>query len=328
MRAAALIVALALAAACSSSSGAPAGSPQGDGGGSSSGSSGGSSGGDGGSGSDSGGGADAPSGDDGGSTGGPTAQQACATLASAVCSKLATCSAFALSVTYGDEPTCIARASLGCVLTFGASGTSATPARTVACAQSLPALDCAALASGQLGAACEPAAGTVPVAGACGDDTQCASTFCPRAATSACGTCALATKAGDPCVNGSCSAGTVCPQGQSTCIVPVAGKVGDPCTSQEQCDLSHAVGCDTASGKCITLTLATAGGKCGADSIAVTSYAVCPASGSCSAVINGTCSAAAADGQACSTATTGPQCMPPAKCIGGKCAVPDPSTCH
>jgi hypothetical protein len=129
-------------------------------------------------------------------------------------------------------------------------------------------------------------------------------------------------------VRSSCSAGTVCPAGETSCITPVAGKVDDPCDVQEQCDLAHAVGCNTTSGKCFSLTLAPAQGACGANSIFATSYAVCPANGTCSSLLAGKCSGPGGDGQSCSTSDTGVHCLDPARCVGGKCIVPDPSTCR
>jgi hypothetical protein len=81
----------------------------------------------------------------------------------------------------------------------------------------------------------------------------------------------------------------MCPAGKTTCVKPVAGKVGDSCVGHEQCDVGHQVGCNPTNSKCIALTLATAGGNCGADSIFPTSVAVCPASGSCSASLAGKC---------------------------------------
>jgi hypothetical protein len=86
------------------------------------------------------------------------------------------------------------------------------------------------------------------------------------------------------------------------------------------------VGCNTLSSQCIALTLAQAGGACGPNSIIPTSYAVCPASGTCSALIAGTCTAAAADGAACSP-TASPKCMPPARCVSGRCTLPAPASC-
>lgn len=263
----------------------------------------------------------------GGVSTGPTAADACAALADAACAKLEACSPFAVGALYGDVTRCRERLAVGCLPSFGASGTSATPARTSACAQSLAALPCATLSRGDFGPACAAQPGTLAAGGACGDDAQCASAFCARAADAICGVCAAATRAGDPCVRGACSAGTACPAGQTMCIAPVAGQAGDACTVAEECDLVNAVGCDTVDRRCIRLTLAT--GACGANAlINPTSYATCPASGTCSALLAGTCAAAAADGATCSTGTSGPACTPPARCVSGRCTLPAPASCR
>ena len=258
------------------------------------------------------------------------AQQACAAFADAYCAKLQSCSTFVMSVAYGDLATCKARWVLNCTPNFGAPGTSATPARTNTCAQSIGALSCTTFLSGDLGTACAVAPGTVAQGGACGDDAQCASTFCARVPTAVCGTCQPVTMAGDPCVQSSCSVSTntVCPAGKTTCVKPVAGKVGDSCVGHEQCDVGHQVGCNPTNSKCIALTLATSGGTCGADSIIPTSVAVCPASGTCSSSLGGKCSAVGMDGASCSTSDTGTHCMPPARCVASKCTLPNPTTCR
>jgi len=260
--------------------------------------------------------------------GSTNASQVCATFASTLCTKLQTCSSFVLGVLYGDEATCEKRIVLSCVPAFTAPGTSATPTKTAACGQSLASLGCDAFLKGDFGASCKTDPGTVAVDGACADDAQCASTFCARAPDAACGVCQPPTTVGGACVRSSCSAGQVCPAGQSKCIAPTQGKVDDMCTAQEQCDLAHAVGCNTTTNKCIALTLAQS--MCGANSLIPppTSYAVCPANGTCSAAFAGRCNAAAADGASCSTADTGTHCVAPARCVGAKCTVPDPSTCH
>jgi hypothetical protein len=123
------------------------------------------------------------------------------------------------------------------------------------------------------------------------------------------------------------STNTVCPVGATTCVTPKAGKVGDPCVGQEECDVGHQVGCNTATTKqCIALTLATT--MCGANNpLNPTSVAVCGAAGTCSLPTFGMCTPFAADGQNCSTGDTGAHCMQPAKCVGGKCVIPDPNTC-
>jgi hypothetical protein len=263
-----------------------------------------------------------------GSDAAPDVRQVCAAFADTLCAKLETCSSFVLGALYGDVVVCRERTTLACLPSFGAPGTSATPAKTAACQATMAGLGCPAFLAGDLGAACKTDPGTVLVNGACADDAQCATTFCARAPDAACGVCQPPTSAGAACVRNSCSAGTVCPAGQSTCITPVAGKVNDSCTAQEQCDLAHAVGCNTSSGRCLTLTLATAQGTCGADFIFPTSYAVCPASGTCSATLGGRCSAAAKEGEPCSTADTGTHCLPPARCVGGRCTLSDGSLCR
>jgi hypothetical protein len=265
-----------------------------------------------------------------GTDAGGDSQQACTAFADAYCAKLQTCSTFVMNVAYGDLATCKQRWVLNCVPNFGVTGTSATPTRTSACAQSMAALTCPTFLSGDLGTACATGAGTVAQGGPCGDDAQCASTFCARAPDAVCGTCQAATMAGDPCVQSSCSVSTntVCPAGKTTCIKPVAGKVGDSCIGHEQCDVGHQVGCNPTNSRCIALTLATAGGACGADSLFPTSVGVCPASGTCSAVLSGRCSAVGTDGASCSTSDTGTHCMPPARCVSGRCTLPNPTMCR
>jgi hypothetical protein len=250
-------------------------------------------------------------------------------MAESYCAKLQECSTFVMSVAFGNQTTCKARWILNCMPNFGAPGTSATPARTSACAQSIPALSCATFLGGDLGSACATAAGTVANGAACGDDAQCVSTFCAKSVNAICGTCQPVTNVGDPCVQGSCSVSTntVCPAGTSSCVKPKAGKVGDPCVGQEECDVGHQVGCNTATSKqCIALTLAT--GTCGANNpLNPTSVAVCGNGGTCSGPFAGSCTAAAADGATCSTSDTGAHCVQPARCVGSKCVLPDPSTC-
>jgi hypothetical protein len=258
----------------------------------------------------------------------PEVLQACSAFVATFCAKVQSCSPFALGVVYGDVTTCKQRLMLSCIPNSIAPGTSAVPAKTTGCEQSIAALACPKFLANDLGAACAIDPGTVAQGGACGDDAQCATTFCARAPDAACGICQPPTKVGDPCVQGSCSTGTVCPAGQSKCITPVAGQVNATCSALEECDLANAVGCNTGSKKCIALTMAPSQGACGADSIVPTSYAVCSAGGTCSAAIFGKCSLAAADGAACSTSDTGAHCMTPARCVAGKCIVVDPILCH
>jgi len=68
------------------------------------------------------------------------------------------------------------------------------------------------------------------------------------------------------------------------------------------------------------------GGTCGVD-LARNTYTACRASGTCSGALGGTCSMTAADGAACSTGTAGPACLPPARCVSGRCTLSDPVAC-
>ncbi|MBI5547151.1 MAG: hypothetical protein HY901_24995 [Deltaproteobacteria bacterium] len=258
---------------------------------------------------------------------GPDRATACTAASDSICEQLEACSPFGLAALYGDLATCKARVMLGCMPVYDAPGTSSTPARTEKCALALAQLSCDAVKAGDLGPDCAAVAGTLADGAACGDDSQCQSHFCARASDALCGTCSPKSTEGGACVNGACSAGLVCPKGSSTCIKPVAGKAGDACTYQEQCDLANGVACDTTSSKkCMQIAVAEdTGDSCG---ITMAGFVICPASGTCSALFGGTCSAAAADGDACSDSDTGPKCLLPAKCAGGTCALPDPVTCQ
>ena len=265
----------------------------------------------------------------GGGAGGNTgvsATESCAALAKAGCSRTAACSSFLMSVLYGDASTCEARLALSCAAVLSAPGTAATPTRINECATSLSGLACSSLLTGEFGPQCLPWPGPLATGSTCGDDSQCATAFCAHDSNAICGVCAATTSAGSPCVRNACSVGTICSDSGATCIVPTAGKVGAGCKVQQDCDLLHAVGCNTSSGSCMSLTLAT-GTTCGFASLLASSYAVCPASGTCSAVVGGKCSPDAADGAACD-AKKGPACLSPARCVAGKCTLPNPASCQ
>lgn len=281
--------------------------------------------------------ADADAGSGGGSDSGTTngdsgsvsgeSAKACADAADAFCNQVQTCSPFGMQATFGDIATCKARFVLGCDQKFSFQGTSATVADTEACAAALPAVSCDDFIASNLGSACATKPGALANGAACGDDAQCQSTFCARAPDSECGTCSDVSTQGGACVNSSCSTGFTCPTGQSKCQKPVAGQIDDPCQSQADCDLAHGVGCNTNDDKCLKLEISS-DGSCGADSITPSKFTICPANGTCDALLGGNCHPAAADGASCSTGTSGPSCLSPAKCVSGKCTLPDPTACH
>jgi hypothetical protein len=284
--------------------------------------------GDGGTGSQDGatGGGDSASGGEAGPS--ADATKACNDSAAAFCAQLQSCAPFALQAEFGDSATCATRFALGCLQTLAFPGTSANATNLETCASAIPAVSCSDFVVGNLGNACNTKAGTLANGANCGDDAQCTSTFCARAPDSQCGVCSPVSTAGGACVNQACSTGFACPTGGSKCQVPVAGQIGDSCQSQSDCDLAHAVGCNTNNNKCLKLEIATSGGSCGADSVTPTMFTICPANGTCDALLNGNCHSAAADGAACSTSSSGPTCLSPAKCVGSICTLPDATKCQ
>lgn len=249
---------------------------------------------------------------------------ACKALGTAICAKMESCAPFALRSLYGDRATCEARNVLGCEAPNGASGREASADDVNACASSLPSVSCDDFIARKLGSACT-IPGTRKEGEACGDNSQCASTFCAKSSDASCGTCASPTADGDPCKSGACSDGLVCGEKKAVCRKPGTGKPGDSCAQLSDCDVAHGSGCNDLSKSCMTLEIAESGGPCGADSFAPSKYRVCPAAGTCSAAVNGQCTPAAADGESCSK--DGPGCLLPAVCISGKCTLPAPSSC-
>jgi hypothetical protein len=257
----------------------------------------------------------------------PTVGAACEATAKALCAKIQTCTEFGLKAIYGDVATCEARNTLSCKEAATATGQVATADQLTECANSISSLTCQQVLSYDSGPKCQ-FKGTLKDGAPCGYGNQCESTFCAVAKNQVCGTCAEPTKEGDDCVNNACSPGTACGEDDGKCHVPGTGKPGDSCTRFADCDLANQSACNTfsVSKKCIAVELST-DGTCGVDSaVSPSKFTVCPASGNCSSPLGGTCQSIAQDGEDCSS--TGPSCVPPARCTeGGKCALPSP-TCN
>jgi hypothetical protein len=164
-----------------------------------------------------------------------TAAQACSDLANARCAKIDSCGGgFGVEVKYGDLATCESRLSAQCVLGLAAPNTGATPANREACSTSIAAEDCPTFLGTDAPDPCVPPAGTLAAGSACGAAAQCQSTYCAIPVGSACGTCATAPVAGDPCTaTGECGgrAGLVCAKATGTCVT--AG------VANASCDLTH-----------------------------------------------------------------------------------------
>ena len=288
-----------------------------------------------------------------GAGGGVSAQKAARDAASAYCARAEACAALYVTLAFGDVATCEARLLSPLLASLTAPGTSATAAQLETCAAALPRVTCEDL----LGRATIPACQTLPgklAAGApCGTDAQCATTHCTVAPDAlSCGTCAAQGVAGSgcgvdadcqpgmTCVGGMCAsygaAGAACSATQpcraslgcvgGTCGAPRAP--GGPCTTSAECDPLHGDFCNPQTLACQIIAVAQAGGACGLVSgqltVCVGPSALCK--GDNVPPYRGTCLAYAPDGASCDK-DAGPLCGYGAVCAGGRCQVPDPSSC-
>jgi hypothetical protein len=278
--------------------------------------------------------------------------QACSDVDTSLCSALGACSAFALQLTFGDMATCVTRNDLGCTIGQMEPGVGRTTDDLEACAHAVPAATCPDLIAGKMPAACQDKPGTVINGAACGAATQCQSTFCNK--NGACGVCAPRQAAGQSCNSDpQCAQNLVCASG-SSCVMPAEaniacddkhpcradlyckagvcstkGGAGDSCADTDKaCDLLKGVGCNPFTKICQNIHVAKKGDPCG---IVAGTLVLCEASGLCEGAtlaVPGTCTAAAADGAACSNDAGGRSCLPPANCVNGICRLPATSSCQ
>lgn len=269
----------------------------------------------------------------------------CNSVATAECNKLEQCAPVLIKQGYGDVKTCIARTTLDCKTFTAWPGASWSSAQFAACSSAVSQADCQALLSGNFNPAACPSTGSLANGKACGLDSQCQGGYC-NTGTKLCGTCAGGNaKAGSPCTaavdcasnlvcikgscaqhvaaGGSCSSTVDCASGlacvSGKCGAPVA--LGQPCTAGE-CALNAY--CDPQK-VCATIPLAAAGQPCD-----LVNGKVVQCSGGAYCNLDkqgqsGTCMAPLADGASCDPNV--PDCLEPAQCINGKCALPDPSSC-
>ena len=295
-------------------------------------------------------GSDTGSSDSTGTSGGVTVEQACASFASAACSKLSSCSSFFLELTYGDEATCRDRLGLTCPPSVGAPGSSQSAADWQACANDIPSLGCDAIFERNLPQSCRPKEGTLPDGAACGDSSQCRTSNCDTN-DKECGVCAPIVAAGSACMEeDDCDYGLTCAQSKcvkraemgatcdaaTPCKVTLAcsgGKCAAPAGAGEPCG-AMAAGCDTLKGLgcnamnvCQKVKLVGPGEVCGQVGL---DFIGCKGGGKCKVAVGGmgmgTCLAPAADGAACG-ADDGPECQDPATCSNDVCTLSDPASC-
>ncbi len=284
-----------------------------------------------------------------------SAADACSQAADALCQKFDACSHVYVQIAYADVATCKTRALGNCTGNLAATGQSNTPARTAACATALSSISCDDLFAGKLPPDCNPTAGQVKTGSTCGDDSQCASTFCGNG-TDVCASCAVAPSEGGACVNDKCPSGLVC--AGNLCVRPggngdacsatkpcrtnlvcangtcsAGGKGGDACDPSVKtgtpCSLTDGFFCNPTSSKCDAIKTAAAGEACGLVNGA--GY-LCNSTTYCKkatpAATSGTCVARASDGAGCSTdESQGAPCLTGAICSDGVCKLKDASTC-
>jgi hypothetical protein len=160
-----------------------------------------------------------------------TEASACTAYAKARCAKQKSCAAFQYELAWGDDATCEARTSLGCVERFAEPGVSLKPDGLDACARAIEAVACDDFALGVLPPACT-VAGTLAKGAKCAHDEQCASGYCKKGSFGACGSCGDRSTAGGYCSAGTdCAPGLVCASG--SCRAPVA--LGGSCSSSSPC---------------------------------------------------------------------------------------------
>ncbi len=298
-----------------------------------------------------------------------SATQACTDLSTAICDKLNTCAPPLVQQAYGSVTTCAARTSISCNSALALKNTSDTPDLAENCSKAYATLSCDDAFQNNPPKDCKPTSpGTVATGGACGTPGQCATNVCQIDPSTGCGVCIAAVSAGGACkASTDCSAGLVC--SSLVCVAPAAAggacstaapvipcqvglvcdgskcqtplAAGSACDPQKSlCDSSQGYWCTPHGTRCTLVLFAATGQTCGYDSTSG-DLTACSGGGSCGNVdpktLKGTCVAPAADGAACGG--TGPNCEPPATCVGasadagadagptGTCTIRDPSTC-
>ena len=323
----------------------------------------------GGGGGDTGGGHDAGQADTGPVDAGTSPGTACGDVAHARCARLDSCSNGTLvTVRYGDTATCESREKASCLASLAAPSAGGTPDTVEACARALPGEGCSDFLDTNPVAVCVARSGGLENGKPCAFSGQCTSTYCSVDTGGLCGVCAAVPAQNDSCgktadcgnrgglvcannvcvahgaLNAQCDSAAPCGPGL-TCVgssTTVKGtcqasgvKAGDTCDPKHQtgagCDKNLGLTCDTTAKTCVTVTLVGAGEVCDNKLIDCKAGAACVVPSGAS---QGTCVAAANDGEACDTGA-GPSCLPTARCVwtssdggtAGVCTLPDGTAC-
>lgn len=276
--------------------------------------------------------------------GGKTAATiACASFASAYCSKLDACEKDGIARVYGDRATCESRQKDNCEISLEAPDTGSTPQGKVNCATAYGSASCRDFLYGGI-AACSTVTGSRSAGSPCAFGPQCQSGMCSFAFLASCGVCAGVSRAGSACP---CSVGFVC---LSTGCQP-GGNEGASCSTTAPClsgltcvggtcqlyatTVGQACPCDSYAGfacvnsACVAQTFATSGLACGTFT---SGFVGCTGGATCvyqTGATQGTCTPYALEGQPCGS--PGASCRVPDRCVGsgtsGTCVTVDPSKC-
>jgi hypothetical protein len=254
---------------------------------------------------------------------------------------------------WGDLPTCKERRKIRCDSRLTAPASNDTPARVRECVTTLQRFTCDDYTDRtRWPESCDAPPGNLADGAPCGVGAQCRGGGCFPPDNSLCGVCSTLSPLGAPCnVNVSCQTdlqcinmtciaylregdvcrfpGPLCAFGLA-CIGAGSGQgrcakrlgVGAPCDPMAfECNDAQGLSCDGATNRCqVDPGFPSAGALCRAGQF-------CRADAWCNAATN-RCEAKRREGEPCSNAAGGPECLQPAVCVGATCELPHPSACR
>ncbi|MBI5607412.1 MAG: hypothetical protein HY902_00870 [Deltaproteobacteria bacterium] len=290
----------------------------------------------------------------------PTADSsgaACNGWAAQTCGALQKCAPYTLTSTWGTLANCTTRRAAVCLAKLQAPGTAASASSVNACAAAVAAVACSDIQLLDSLAACLPKAGSLDVAAACADDSQCASTRCRITGGSpgqACGTCVVRAPLGGACASDAdCQGSAKCEATQSIKVCKERVAIGEKCDDSHvciapatcqsnKCTAPAAVGskCDLGTKNCDS----GAGAYCHDQKELCTAFKSAGEGKSCNFINGefvkcdyglacgdlqagvGTCHLVPDFGEACSTGDN-PPCRAGLVCDAGLCSVPKFTSC-